>query len=218
MAWGDTCGKIKLCLPKSVTQLCWDGENWGGNFNVTFRDFTLPGCFIIQSGTNERINDIPITFDGSTSVPVVLDPQGAAYTFDAADDNTPEIAINGASATVQFPNGEYGTIIYAVTDVDVFCRDSIPGGEGKVNVAVNVRKFTAEHATASPPRDLSAYTLPNPAYVRSWIAYEQAYANGMVDFNGGLIEIEDADISSLGGEYADYHPPASPYYITWDLT
>ncbi len=219
MAWGDTCGKIKLCMPKAGPQLCLDAVNWGGNFNITFRDFTLPRCFILQSGTYERIDDIPITFDGSTSVPIVFNTgTGAAYSWETSNWNTPEIPVTGASATVQFSNGEYGTIIYSVTEVNVLCRDHTVGGEGMVNVSVGVRKFTAEHATATPPSDLSAYAPPNPTYARAWIVYGSTSPDAMVDFNGGLIEIEDAPIRVYNGENADWHPPASPYYITWDLT
>jgi len=188
VAYGDTCGKWKMCFPQ-VDQTCIDAMGVVGETRTMTIDWT-------QATTSEKacngfsITDCtPFTFttwSGSTvlSCPVTVDNIECKFGTAGSPPSSATHPIPGSLWTGQYATSlTYYSRFYSVEYFVLFCSGLGTDNHGK---QIRIYRYEIEHATATVPA-LSTFNLVTPITSADTIytSTNQPFNNGVSRWRNG---------------------------------
>ena len=187
MAYGDTCGKWKMCFPKSLEELCSEAIT-GSSVTVTidWTSFQTQESKTISGGTIANPNTtglVSATWTGSNTLTCPVLVQGVRADYQTSSNSSiPTTAtqqIPGSLWTGQFSiTGGYYSRFYSVEYFRVLCSGVT--GNDWIDKYIKIYPYEAFHSTPTPPA-ASSFTLITPATANDTIlgSGNQEYNNGV---------------------------------------
>ena len=215
MAYGDTCGKWKMCFPQ-VDQTCIDAIGVVGETRTMTIDWTT--CTTVEKKCNGfSITDctpfITANWTGSTvlSCPVIVDNDRCEFGTAGSPPSSATHPIPGSLWTGQYATSlTYYSRFYSVEYFLLYCSGAGTDNHGK---DIRIYRYEIEHATATVPA-LSTFNLVTPITSADTIytSSGQPFNNGVSRWRGGTgvppEEVYTVNQNALG----------LSGFITWDFT